>query len=307
MVAWRVWGAGAAVGMLLAGVPTAGVGQVSPAILRISTDTAAPRTYVLSGYTNGNILVVVSDSGVLLVDGQSSRRVLGADSALRRLTTAPVRYVVNTHYHDDHIGGNPHWRSRGAVIVAHDGVPAEARKDTTIAEWENWDRDPAAPAALPDLTFSDTLSLYLGAERVVVLHPKPAHTGSDAVVWLPARNVIHVGDIVEIDAPPFIDWWAGGSLDGMIAGVDALLPLIDERTRVVPGHGPIIGRARVVAYRAMLVGLRDRVARAAREGTTADALVAERPLAAYEAELGGARRADRLVRLAMVGSGRAGK
>ena len=290
----------AAIGLLAVPAGRAAA-QVSPAILRISTDTIAPGTYVLSGYTNGNILVVVGDSGVLLVDGQSTRRVLGADSALRRLTSAPVRYVVNTHYHDDHIGGNPHWRSRGALIVAHDRVPVEARKDTTIAEWENWHREPAPAAALPDLTFSDTLTLHLGAERIVVLHPKPAHTGGDAVIWLPARNVIHVGDIVEIDAPPFIDWWAGGSLDGMIAGVDALLPLIDDSTRVVPGHGAIVGRTRVVAYRAMLQDLRGRVERAVRAGTTVDALVAERPLARYEAELGGPRRADRLVRLAMVG------
>jgi len=275
--------------------------QVSPAILRISTDTAGPGTYVLSGYTNGNILVVVADSGVLLVDGQSARRVPGADSALRRLTPLPVRYVVNTHYHDDHIGGNPHWRSRGALIVAHDQVPVEARKDTTIAEWENWHRESAAPAALPDITFSDTLSLHLGAERVVVLHPKPAHTGGDAVVWLPARNVIHVGDIVEIDAQPFIDWWAGGSIDGMIAGVDALLPFINDSTRVVPGHGAIVRRPRVLAYRAMLVALRDRVRRAVREGTTVEALIAERPLARYETDLGGPRRADHLLRLAMVG------
>ena len=275
--------------------------QVSPGVLRIATDTAGPGTYVLSGYTNGNILVVVADSGVLLVDGQSARRVLGADSALRRLTPLPVRYVVNTHYHDDHIGGNPHWRSRGALIVAHDRVPVEARKDTTIAEWENWHREPAAPGALPDLTFSDTLTLHLGAERIVVLHPKPAHTGGDAVVWLPARNVIHVGDIVEIDAQPFIDWWAGGSIDGMIAGVDALLPFINDSTRVVPGHGAIVRRPRVLAYRAMLVALRDRVTRAVREGTTVEALIAERPLARYEPDLGGPRRADHLLRLAMVG------
>lgn len=263
-----------------------------PLIMRIRP--VAPAAWVISGFTNGNILAVSGKTGLLLVDAQTAKRVALADSALRTATQLPVRLVVNTHYHEDHISGNGYWRSRGALVVAHAAVPVEAAKDTTIPELE-WHRSPAAAAALPDRTFVDSLQLDLDGEPVLVLHPQGAHTSGDAIVWFPGRNLLHTGDILEREAPPFIDWWAGGSLDGMIAGVDFINARIDDRTVLIPGHGTPADRAGLLAYRAMLVAARERIGGMVARGQSLDAIVAAQPLREFDGMLGGARRTGQFV------------
>jgi glyoxylase-like metal-dependent hydrolase (beta-lactamase superfamily II) len=264
----------------------------------------APGFQVISGFTNGNLLAFTGQRSVLLVDGQSAKRVALADSALRTVTPLPVTLVVSTHYHDDHIGGNPHWRARGARILAHAAVAAEARKDTTIPEM-SWHRTAADPDALADQTFTDSLVLDFEGEPVVLLHPVGAHTNGDAMVWFPRANILHTGDIVEREAPPFIDWWAGGALDGMIAAVDGILARVNDRTIIVPGHGTPADRAGVVAYRAMLAATRDRIGAQLRQGLAADAIVAGRPLREFEEMLGGERRAGQFARQVVMGLGSA--
>jgi glyoxylase-like metal-dependent hydrolase (beta-lactamase superfamily II) len=262
--------------------------------LAIRTETVAPGYVVISGYTNGNILAVIGDSGVLLVDAQSARRVPQADSALRTFTGRPVRWVISTHYHGDHIEGNAYWRARGAEVVGHERIPVEAGKDTTIAELA-WHRTPAAPDALPTRTFRDSLRLRLPMGDVVVAHTPAAHTGGDAVVWLPQANVLHLGDILELGAPPFVDWWAGGTLDGMIAAVDAVLPRVNDRTRIIPGHGPVTDRAGLLAYRDMLATIRDRMVGGLATGRTRESLPVLDIVAGFVERLGGERRARQFV------------
>ncbi|HEY7683675.1 MAG TPA: MBL fold metallo-hydrolase [Gemmatimonadales bacterium] len=269
-----------------------------PLVMRIESLT--PRIYLISGFANGNLLALVGDSGVLLVDGQSAKRVALADSALRTVTSLPVRVVINTHYHADHIEGNPWWRARGATIIAHQNLPREAVKDTTITELD-WHRTPAAPEALPDRTFVDSLKLDFEGQPVVLLHPPAAHTGGDAMVWFPRANVIHTGDLLERGAPPFLDWWGGGTLDGMIAGIDRVLALADDRTLIVPGHGDPTNREGVLPYRAMLAAARDRIGARVRSGETPDAIVAAHPLADFTAMLGPQRWVDRFVGIVALG------
>jgi glyoxylase-like metal-dependent hydrolase (beta-lactamase superfamily II) len=269
-----------------------------PLVMRIQP--VAPQVFVISGFTNGNIVAVVGKSGVLLVDGQSARRVALADSALRTVTPLPVRILINTHYHDDHIEGNPYWRARGARIVAHEALASEARKDTTVAELD-WHRTPAALEALPDQTFADSLTLDFEGEPVVLLHPPAAHTRTDAMVWFPRRNLIHTGDVLEREAPPFVDFWAGGTLGGMIGAIDRVLALADDRTVIVPGHGTITNRAGLPPYRAMLVAARDRIGARVTAGETVEAIVAARPLAEFEDSLGGPRRTAEFVRRVVLG------
>ena len=210
----------------------------------------APGTYIIAGPPDGNILVIEGTRHLVLVDAQVVERVAAADSLLRRTSTKPVATVVNTHYHYDHIGGNAFYRARGARIVAHNSVPLEAMRDTFIPE-RKWQRKAASSDALPTLPFTDSMRIDIDNEVIHVIH-LAAHTGGDAMVWIPSRNVMHVGDIVEIGAAPFIDWWAGGTLDGMLDAVDYFLGLANDSTVIVPGHGPPITRAMLRTYRMQL-------------------------------------------------------
>jgi cyclase len=180
-----------------------------------------------------------------------ARRAAAADSALRTITKKPVSTVISTHYHEDHTGGNAIWAARGARLIGHRSVPIEASKDTTIAELK-WHRKPVPKEALPSTLFDDSLRLDVDGEPIYVMHLS-AHTSGDAAVWVPTRNVLHTGDIVEIGDPPQIDWWAGGSLEGMIKAVETFIKLSNDSTVIVPGHGPPINRAMLRSYRMLLV------------------------------------------------------
>ncbi len=272
-----------------------------PLVMRIGQ--IAPGAYLISGFANGNLLALVGEGEVVLVDGQSAKRVALADSALRTVTSLPVTLVISTHYHGDHIEGNPYWRAGGASVAGHSAIARAAGKDTTIAELE-WHRIPAVPEALPDRVFDDSLVLDQGGERVVLIHPGPSHTGGDAIVWLPGRNIVHTGDILEREAEPFIDWWDGGSLDGMIAGVDRVLGLADGKTIIVPGHGTPTDRDGLLAYRAMLMTARERISAGLARGETPETIADGRPLREFEVSMGGERRARRFVLLTAAGLGR---
>lgn len=260
-----------------------------------------PAVYVASGYENGNVLIVTSDTGVFLVDAQSATRVAALDSAVRRVSRRPVRLVVNTHYHADHTEGNAHFRAMGAAVLAHRAVGVQAAKDTVIAEWDNWHRTPLPAGAMPTRDFADSLAFDFGGERVTVLHAPRAHTDGDAIIWLSRANVLHIGDILEVGAPPFIDWWSGGTLDGMVAAIDRVLVLVNDETAIVPGHGAVSTAADLRRYRQMLVTVNERVVAAARRGASRDAVVAARPAREWEAALGGERRAQHFVRLVYAG------
>lgn len=264
-------------------VPTGAAAQ-QPSPLAMRLERVSDRVAVISGYANGNILVVLGTDGAFIVDGQSERRVALADSVLRTFTQLPVRTVVNTHYHGDHTEGNAHWKARGARVLAHANVAVQAARDTTIPEME-WDRNPLPAGAMPDSTFRDSLQLTVGGDVVRVIHIPPAHTDGDAIIWLPRSDLIHTGDLVETEAFPFIDWWAGGSLDGMVAAIDLLLARGGPATRYVPGHGPIVDRAFLVTQRDMLVTMGRRIRDAIAAGQTLEQVQAARPTADYETRL----------------------
>lgn len=281
-------------------------GSSAQSVMQITTTPLRPGVWVLSGFANGNILVHDDGTSVLLVDGQSERRVGLADSSLRALTSRPVNTVVTTHYHDDHIGGNPHWRAQGARLVAQCNVAVQAKKDTTITEWREWHRTPAPTDALPTECFKDSLTIARASDQVVLRHVPLAHTDGDLIVWLPKANVLHMGDVLELGAPPFIDWWTGGSWEGMLAAVDIGLAIANAETIIVPGHGPTTNKAGMVAYRAMLQAVGQTVHAAVQRGESMDAIVASRPAAGYEEAFGSQSRADQFVQLLVVGFARQG-
>ena len=258
----------------------------------ISVESLRGGVRVFRGYANGNVLALRTSAGTLLVDGQSAKRVAELDSALRTAGIRDVKTVVTTHYHGDHLEGNAHWREQGAQIYAHANVTKQAMKDTNIAVF-GWHRTAANPGALPTTTVADSTRLVVGADTIYLLHAPRAHTDGDLLVWMPGRNVLHTGDIVELGAFPFLDCWGGGTLDGMIAAVDRILRLANGETLIVPGHGATANRSRVIAYRAMLVTIRDRVAAMVRSGMSLEAVLAAAPLAEFAADNGGERAARR--------------
>jgi glyoxylase-like metal-dependent hydrolase (beta-lactamase superfamily II) len=210
------------------------------------------------------------------------------------VTKLPVTLLVSTHYHGDHLEGNAHWKAQGARLIAQEQLVAEAKKDTMITDRE-WKRTPAAPEMLPDQTFGEELKLDFDGEPVVLLHPPAAHTRGDAIIWFPRANVIHTGDILEREAPPFIDWWAGGTLDGMIAACDRILGMINSSTVVVPGHGTPTNKDGLTRYRQMLATAREQIGARVKAGESDETIIAARPLREYETDLGGERRAGQLI------------
>ncbi len=289
--------------LLLAARPSIAPAQ---SVMQITTTPLRPGIWVLSGFTNGNILVHDDGTDVLLVDAQSERRVGLADSSLRALTTRPVKTVVTTHYHDDHIGGNPHWKAQGAQLIAQCNVAVQARKDTTITEWREWHRTPAPADALPTKCLDDSLTIARKGGQVVLYHVPGAHTDGDLIIWLPMANVLHMGDVLELGAPPFIDYWAGGTWAGMLAAVDRGLAIANDETIIVPGHGPTTNRAGMAAYRAMLQAVGQKVSDAVQRGESMEVIVAARPAAGYEDAFGSQSRADQFVQLLVVGFARQG-
>lgn len=280
--------------------PARASAQEAPDSIRVQRLHAT--IHVASGFENGNVLILASDTGLLLVDAQSAKRVAALNSAITRISALPVRVVVNSHYHADHTEGNALFRQLGAAIVAQRNASVQAAKDTTIVEWDNWHRTPLAAAAMPTRLVDDSLAFTFGAERVVLLHAPRAHTDGDLLVWLPRANVLHIGDILEVGAPPFIDWWSGGSLRGMVQAIDRVLPMVNERTAIVPGHGAVSSRADLLRYREMLTTVESRVAAQATRGATLAEVLSARPAREWEASLGGERRAGHFVRLVYYGA-----
>jgi glyoxylase-like metal-dependent hydrolase (beta-lactamase superfamily II) len=255
---------------------------------------------LVRGGESGNVLVVRDADGVLLVDamGAADREALAA--ALAELAGS-VRMVVNTHYHEDHVAGNAAFASR-AVTLAHQSVPHQARKDTTIALLD-WHRAPSPDDAIPLTTVAGDAAFAFGTRWVEIFHLPHAHTDGDLAVWLPDADVLHTGDVYEIGAFPFIDVWAGGTADGLIAAVDRLLVLAGEHTIVIPGHGPPSNRAELAAYRAMLTTVRDSVRAALDRKVTLEETLALDLAAPFAEGRGTPRAARRFVALMYLASG----
>lgn len=223
----------------------------------------------VGGFTGGNLGVLAGDDGVVLIDDgleQYSAKLL---SAVGDAAGAPVDFVINTHVHGDHIGGNAALHAHGARIVAHDNI----RVRMAASE--------AAPDALPELTFSNEMTFHLNGQQAHLVHVPNAHTDGDSVILFPDANVIHTGDVMFNGLFPFIDLDSGGSVAGYIAAQSRLIDMADEETRIIPGHGPLANRADLVRARDMLVDAEARVRAMLDKAMSAEEIVAANPLADY--------------------------
>jgi glyoxylase-like metal-dependent hydrolase (beta-lactamase superfamily II) len=269
-------GAVAAATMMVSGAAAQDFSKVE-----IKTTELAKGIYMLTG-AGGNMGVSVGDDGVFLIDDQFAPLTAKIKAAIAKLSDKPVKFVINTHWHFDHTGGNENLGKEGAIIVAHDMVREMMLEDQFIAAFNA--HVPAAPAAaLPSITFSDSTTFYLNGETLHVRHLEPAHTESDSIIHFRDSDVIHTGDIFMNGFYPFIDAPHGGSVDGSIANATIIIGLAGQDTKIIPGHGPLGNRDQLIAFRDMLVVVRDNIQALIDAGKTEAEIIAAKPTAELDA------------------------
>lgn len=233
----------------------------------------------------GNIAVSAGEDGVFIIDDQLEPLTDQLVAAIRSISDQPIRFVINTHYHGDHVGGNEKIGKAGAVIIAHDNI----RERMTTDQFNHFfnDTTPAWPkGALPVVTFNDQVTLHLNGEAVTAHHVPRGHTDGDSIVYFAESNVLHMGDIFFNGRYPYIDLDGGGTVQGMIAAVEKGLELADEETRVIAGHGPLSDRSGLQEYHDFLVTVRDRVQALIDQGMNLEQAIAARPTAEWDDILG---------------------
>ena len=248
--------------------------------VEIKVERIAPGVAVLFG-AGGNIGLSHGEDGNIIVDDQFAPLTDKIVAAVASVDPDPVRFVINTHWHFDHTGGNENFGKRGAVIVAHDNVRARMSTGQFLAALNT--RVPASPKeALPVVTFGDGVTLHLNGDTLHVVHVADAHTDGDSLVHWTKANVLHMGDtFFHRQSFPFIDMSSGGSIDGLVAAVNRGLALSNPATKIIPGHGPVATRAELAAYRDMLVDIRGKVAAGIRAKRTLAQIKASAPAARY--------------------------
>jgi cyclase len=269
--------------LALAVVPSA---AQAPAGADDHTVEVAPGIYNVTwgnswGNMGLNVGVSVGEDGLLLVDTQEEPAVPRLIARIARISDKPVRYVVNTHWHFDHVGGNPTFAGQDAVVIAQENT-----RTRLMTEQPNpLGRAPqrAFPAAFwPAVTFQDRLSLHVNGDDVELLHFPNGHTDGDAIVFFRKADVLFAADLFNSTDYTRVDL-RGGSLDGMIAAYDKLLPMLDDKVKVVPGRGPVGTRQDLVEYRQVMVTLRERIAKLIRDGGTLEEAIAAKPPGDFDA------------------------
>ncbi len=220
---------------------------VDPAQVDIETVELAPGVAVLYG-RGGNIGVSYGADGVVLIDDQHAPLTDKITAATKALNSGAVRFVVNTHWHFDHTGGNENLGKGGAVIVAHDNVRTRMSTDQVI-EALNYAFPPSPQDALPVITFTEGVTFHLNNDTLTVFHTAPGHTDGDSMVKWETANVLHAGDVFNRSGVPFVDMSSGGTVSGMIEAMTTAISMSDENTIAIPGHGPVGTYADMVAYR----------------------------------------------------------
>ena len=248
--------------------------------VEVKVERIAPGVAVLFG-AGGNVGLSYGEDGNIIVDDQFAPLTDKITAAVATLDADPIRFVINTHWHFDHTGGNENFGKRGAVILAHDNVRARMSTEQFLAAMNR--KVPASPKdALPVVTFADGVTLHLNGDTLHVIHVANAHTDGDSLVHWQKANVLHMGDtFFHRVSFPFVDMSSGGSIDGVIAAANRALQIAGSSTRIIPGHGPVATRAELVAYRDMLVDIRSKVAAGIRAKRTLAQIKASAPAARY--------------------------
>src|SRR5438477_1753263 len=263
--------------------------------VQIKTTQVAASLYMLEG-EGGNIGVSAGEDGVFLIDDQFAPLTPKILAAVKAISDKPVRFLMNTHWHGDHVGGNENLGKAGVVIIAHDNVYKRMSVGGAITALKQ-NYAPAPRAALPVVTFNQTATFRLNGDDITSTHLPPAHTDGDSFVRFAKANVIHTGDVFASYRYPFIDPESGGSVKGVLRAIDTMLPLIDDNTKVIPGHGGLSSKQDVLAYRKMVSTAISKIEPMVKSGRTLQQVIDARPLREFDEEWGKFRKTDAFVEI----------
>ena len=255
--------------------------------IEITTQRLSDTLYMLTG-AGGNIGLSVGPDAVFVIDDQYAPMAPKIKAAIAKLTPRPVQWVLNTHFHFDHTGGNEAFGSEGALIVAHHNVRRRMSADQLINFAGSANTQKASPrVALPVVTVAGEISFHINGDEVHAFHVPRAHTDGDLIVHFKAGNVVHMGDVFFNGTYPFIDGGSGGSAEGAMAAYDRVLALTDDNTKIIPGHGPLAGKADLLATRNMVTTVTQRIKALRASGRSDAEIRAAKPSADFDARFGG--------------------
>jgi len=238
--------------------------------IQIKVSKVAGSVYMLQG-AGGNIGASVGEDGIVIVDDQYAPLADKIQAALKGITDKPVRFIINTHYHGDHTGGNAYFQKQ-APIIAQDNVRKRLESGGAAGNGSSIHMDvkPSPKEALPIITFDHDVTVHLNGEDIRALYFPAGHTDGDSIIFFPKSNVVHMGDDFVTYGFPFIDVDSGGSINGMIDGVEKVIAQAPADVKIIPGHGPVSTIDDVKAYLTMLKATRDAVQKALKDGKTLD-------------------------------------
>ena len=277
------WGT-LAMAMTMGAAPAHGQGQTQPDFskIEIKTTKLGNNFYTLEGQ-GGTIGVLAGPDGVLMVDDQFAPLSAKIAAAIKQISDQPIRFLVNTHVHPDHTGGNENFGKMGAIIFAREELRDRLMHPNPAAN--GTPGVPAPAAALPLVTYEGIVKLHINGEVVELIPIPKAHTDGDTMIYFPGLDIIMTGDFYRSVQYPNIDRNNGGTLNGLLDGLGVVIGLAGPNTKIVPGHGPVVGRAEVMANRDMILAVRDRVAQLIAQGKTQDEVLAANPTAEYDARV----------------------
>lgn len=260
--------------------------------VEIKTTRLADDFYTLEGM-GGTTSVLTGPDGVLLVDSQFAPLTERLVAALRKISDKPIRFLVNTHFHGDHTGGNENFAKLGVLVFGRDQLRARMQHPTRA------DGSPGTPAPAgnwPVVTYDGPVTIHVNGEEVRLIPIRNAHTDGDTLISFPAHNILAVGDYYRGKGYPYVDLNNGGSLAGLLAGLDETIRLANATTKIIPGHGAVADRAALIAQREMIVTVRDRVAALVAQGKSLEEVIAAKPTASFDAQVPeSARTADEFI------------